>query len=199
MPKILIICLLLGILYPPKPVQAGKILNVFVDEQNGHYLIKLSMQLKAPKQRVIEVMTNYNRLKRLSKTIVSSNIVEQRNNYTKVKLVNEGCVLFICQTIIQLQNVVHLDNDYITVNVEPMDDNIKFGSQLWHFEAVDAGLTNVHYSADIVPDFWIPPLIGSWIFQNTLAEEATLMMNNAEKFANLEAAPGYTEQTETNP
>ncbi len=195
MPKINILILLSSLFCIATSTQAGSIIKVFVGEQDGHFLIDLTMQVNAAKPQVIRVMTDYNQLTRLSDTIVSSEIMEQRGNYTRIKLVNEGCVLFICETITQIQNINKLDYDYISVNVEPLADNIKFSSQLWHFESLNTEITLIHYSADVVPDFWIPPVIGSWIVQKRLVEEVQLIINNAEKLANPEAATGaYPEE-----
>lgn len=179
--------LLSGVFCQALSAQAGNILKAFVDEQDGHYLIDLNIQISATKQRVIEVMTDYNQLQKLSSSIRSSQILEQRTNYTKLKLVNEACVLFFCQTVNQVQHVQQLDNDYISINVEPLANNLKFSSQLWHFKAINANTTLIRYSADIEPDFWIPPLIGSWILQNRLIEEAKQIILNAEKLANSQA------------
>ncbi len=168
----------------PNMALAANVIKSFVDQQGEHYLIDLSMQLDAPKSRVMEVMTNYNHLTELSETITESTVLEQTQNHTKLKMVSEGCVLFICQSITQVQNIKQLEDDYIAINVEPMADNIKFSAQLWHFKSLGPNSTQVNYSADIVPDFWIPPLIGSWVFQSRLLEEATLMINKAEQLAN---------------
>jgi hypothetical protein len=45
--------------------------------------------------------------------------------------------------------------------------------------------TRVTYSADLVPDFWIPPLFGATIFKNQLLEEAHQVIENLERLANL--------------
>jgi len=168
------------------------VVSAFVDEQDGHYLINLSMQINAAKQNVLKVMTNYSQLEKLSNTIVSSTVIEQKSKSSKVKLVSEGCIFIFCQTIIQMQNVNQLENDYITINVEPMPGHIKFSTQLWQFKAVSPSVTQVQYSADILPDFWIPPLIGSWLFQNRLIDEARLIINSAEKIANSNSSSRYT-------
>jgi len=192
------LCLLqriLGVLlfcYSGTLVYSGEVVQAFVEEQNGHFLLDLIMQIDAPKNKVLVVMTRYDRLNELSNSIRSSEILEQKKNLTRVKIINEGCILFICQTITQIQNVQQLDKDYLSIEVEPLEDNIKSSSQYWHFNAIKENKTRIHYSADIEPDFWIPTLFGSWLFQSRLLKEATEMINKAEKLANRPATSGYT-------
>ncbi|VAW97120.1 hypothetical protein MNBD_GAMMA23-1271 [hydrothermal vent metagenome] len=165
-------------------IQAGQIIKAFVDQQGEHFLINLEMQLDAPKNIVYQLLTDYAHLHQLSDSIQSSKILHASPRTTKIKMVSEGCILFFCQTITQVQNVHELDNGYIHIHVEPALSNLKINTQLWHIEALDKNRTRVHYSADIVPDFWIPPLIGGWLFQTKLLEEATNLINNTEKIAN---------------
>ncbi|MBN4080303.1 hypothetical protein JYT31_01425 [Beggiatoa alba] len=176
--------------------QAGQVVKAFIDHQDEHYLVHLVMQVEAPQAKIYQLITDFAHLDRLSDSIRFSQILEQDKSslppatrkYTQVKLVSEGCVLFICQTVTQVQNVYELDQSYITVDVEPALSNVKSNNQFWYIEAINANTTRIHYSADIVPDFWIPPIIGSWIFQARLLEEAKTIINNAEKLAN----PGLT-------
>ncbi len=165
-------------------VQAGEVIKAFVDKQDGHYLVDLVMQIDAPKGKVYQLITDYSHLAQLSESIQSSQIIKQAiAGTTQVKLVSESCVLFFCQIITQVQNVHELDNGYIHINVEPTLSDLKLNTQLWHIETLDNNRTHIRYSADIVPNFWIPPLIGSWIFQSRLLEEATNLIYNMEKIA----------------
>lgn len=166
-------------------LQAGQIIKAFVDQQDEHFLINLVMQIEAPKEKVYQLITDYAHLEQLSDSIKSSQILKQTTpTETQVKSVSEGCILFICQTITQVQYVHQLDNGYIHIEVEPTLSDLKLNNQLWHIEAIDNNRTLIHYSADIVPDFWIPPLIGGWLFQSKLLEEATNLINKVEKIAN---------------
>ncbi len=176
---------LLGCLLFSPASFSGQVVKSFVDQQGEHYLIDLQMQIEAPRDKVYALITDYAHLDRLSDSIQSSQILKRISaRETQVKLVSEGCVLFFCQTVTQVQNVHELDNDYIHIMVEPTLSDVKLNNQLWRIEAIDSHRTRIYYSADIVPDFWIPPLIGSWIFQGKLLEEATELINNVEKMAN---------------
>ena len=176
-------------MYLPIASYSAVVEEAFVDEQDDHYLINLVMQVDTSKERLIQVLTNYAELNKLSESIVSSKIIENspdttNTNLITVELVNEGCVLLFCKRITQKQIVNRLNSDYIIVNVEPSVDNIKYSTQYWHFKALSDNKTRIQYSADIEPDFWIPPLLGSWLFQNRLLQEATEIINNAETIAN---------------
>ncbi len=173
--------------------QAGQVLKAFVDQQGEHFLIDLVMQVNAPRDKVYQLITDYAHLEQLSDSIQSSQILKSTElaasaGVIQVKLVSEGCVLFFCQTVTQVQNVYELDNGYFHINVEPALSDLKLNNQLWHIEATGKNQTHIHYSADIVPNFWIPPFFGGWIFQNKLLKEATDLINNTEKMANAEKA-----------
>ena len=172
------------LLFIPTVIFAATINQAFVDEQNEHYLINLVIQVDSPKQSLIDVLTNYGQLNELSETIISSQLLEQKANTAKVKLVSEGCIFLFCKTITQVQNVSHIGDNDLIVNVESLADNIKSGVHYWRFKSIDENKTLVTYSADIEPDFWVPSFLGSWLFQNRLLDEATEIISNAETIAN---------------
>ena len=161
--------------------------QAFVDEQDGHYLINLVMQVETPKAEIIQVLTNYAQIHELSKSIISSKVIEHTSESAKVELISEGCIFLFCKTITQVQTAKRMGSDYIIVNVEPLTDNIKSSVQYWRFKPLGNSKTLVTYSADIEPDFWVPAFLGSWLFQQRLLEEATEIITNAETIANYQS------------
>ena len=92
--------------------------------------------------------------------------------------------MFFCRDLVQVQDVSELPNGYILVTVVPEMSDFRYSRNMWRIRTLNQQ-TRITYSSDLVPDFWIPPLIGTSLFKNQLLEEARLVINNLEQLANL--------------
>jgi hypothetical protein len=79
--------------------------------------------------------------------------------------------------------VTELDNGYIMLIDENGKSDFKHGHTLWRVRPIGGG-TRVTISADMQPDFWIPPIIGTYLFKKKLLKEGTMLVNNLEQLAN---------------
>lgn len=163
-------------------VLAGELLDTHLDLVDDHYLIHIDMLIEADPQRVYDYLTDYNRLDRLSPEITRSELLEANPPRYRVRVVTTGCIGPFCQTVRQVQDVTELQNGYILVKVIPRKSDLRYGRNFWHIRA-ENGRTRVTYSADVVPDFWLPPIIGPLLFKQKLATEGENVINTLEILA----------------
>mgnify|MGYP001827531772 FL=1 len=93
-------------------------------------------------------------------------------------------MIFFCRELVQVQDVSELPNGYIIVTVLPEMSDFAYSKNVWRIRALN-DRTRVTYSADLVPDFWIPPLFGTAVFKNKLLDESRQVIENLERLANL--------------
>jgi hypothetical protein len=151
-----------------------------VRRDGDHFLVHLKMQIDAPADVVYQRLTDFDHLHQLSDMIKESRVVETIRNTQRVVVISEGCVLFFCRRVTQVQTATDLGRGYLRLIDDPEASDFNSGSTLWHIAPGNDG-TRVTLSADIEPGFWIPPLIGTAIFKRKLINESTTLINNLEQ------------------
>ena len=166
--------------------QAGEVLQSYVDHDDGHYFLHMEMRVNAPVARVYAALTDFDNLTKINNNIIESTMLKNDPKLKHIRVVTEGCILFFCKRMVQLQHVIELGQGYVSVRVDPEKSDFTHGHMLWHIRAHDTQQqkqTLVNFSADVAPDFWIPPLIGPWLLKNTFYEETRQTVNGLERLA----------------
>ena len=164
-------------------VQAGELLDAYVNYEDHHYLLHLDMRVKGKSDKIHAILTDYDHLPAVNDTIVSSKLLESKGGQSRVQYESEGCVWIFCRRINQVVIVSELANGYILSETLPAESDLRYGRTLWH--VIDEGeTTRLTYDADFVPDFWVPPLIGPMIFKKRILMEGQKTINGIETLAN---------------
>ena len=175
---------LLAFVFWSQSAFGGEVLDSHVGTHEGHYLLRIDMLIDADTNRVRQILTDYAHLDRLSQSITLSELLESNAPNYRVRVTTNGCVIFFCRELVQVQDVNELPNGYIIVTVLPEMSDFTYSKNVWRIRAQN-DRTRVTYSSDLVPDFWIPPLFGTAIFKNQLLEESRHVIDNLERLANL--------------
>ena len=162
---------------------AGELLESYVDKKEDHFIIHLDMRIDAEFEDVYEVLIDFNNLPAVNDTIESSELIKTEDRSHVVRFVSNGCVWVICQRVTQLVKVKEYGRGYIMTEVIPDKSDMKYGRTLWH--VINEGeTTRIKYDSDLVPNFWLPPLVGASIFQSRLLEEGIKTINGIENLIN---------------
>ena len=119
--------------------------------------------------------------------------LRQDGDVTVVRTVTKGCVWFMCKKIIDTQaTTLEVTDDKMTITAITLPDesNLKIGKMIWEIKAAkdsdgqkNDNQTEINYSAEIKPDFFVPPVIGAFFVKNTMSNEATLFIQSIENLA----------------
>jgi carbon monoxide dehydrogenase subunit G len=175
--------MLLGCLFSFQSVIAGEVLESYVGSEGDHFLVHIDMLIDANPEQVRKLLTDYTHLDRLSPSITGSKLLYSNKPHYRVQVTTDGCVFFYCRQLVQVQDVTELKNGFILVKVLPEMSDFAYSQNLWRIQAQD-GRTRVTYSSDLVPGFWVPPIVGTAIFQHKLLEESHQVVENLERLAN---------------
>lgn len=179
--------LCLGLVFSSN-IFAGEIIQSRVSYKNGVYEAWLEMQIAAPSKIVYALFTDFNQLTQLSDSITHSRLVSGSSPEYTVEIKSTNCALFFCIKLKQLQHVLELGDGHILVDDIKGKSDFKFSNTLWHIRTHKKG-TRVSFSTSLEPDFWLPPLLGPWIFKDQLIEETRAMIERLEKLAKNENKP----------
>jgi hypothetical protein len=152
--------------------QGSDVDQINVSYTDGEYRVTVDTLLNASPDVVFDILTDYDSWPHLSSLIVESQVEESTGPANhRVRTRSRGCVLAFCKTIDQVQHVSTSGGWHIEAEVLPYQGDLRSG---WaRTELIpEGGATRFRYEMSLVPDFWIPPIIGPAIIRHKLREEA---------------------------
>lgn len=166
---------LLGLLIITSVAHANNV-HVEVEREGGTYNFNMQFVARAPAQRVLAIITDYNNLTQLSPLIKKSRVLSRNAGVTRVELITEGCMLFFCKKIIRVEAASVLDDLSVETEFVPELSDFKSGHTRWTFESQGQN-TMVNYQASMVPDFWLPPFVGPYMLKKQLHSQLQYTAN----------------------
>jgi len=135
------------------------------------YTLTFEVVLDAERDRIWRIMTDYEHLPRVSDVIESSRVldtVDQNHHRVDVRL--HACVLIFCKSMKKVVDIVARPENEIVVTGVPALSDFSYSVEHWQVSA-EGAQTRLRYSAEMVPDFFIPPVIGPWLVKSFLQRE----------------------------
>ena len=169
--------LLAGLLIFISVAHADDIQVEVAREQDNTYTFNMTFVAYASVQRVVAIITDYNRLTQLSPLIKESRVLPYHvEDVTRVELVTQGCLLFFCKKIIRVEEASVADDLSIKTVFVPELSDFKSGQTHWTFTSKDQH-TVVNYQASMVPEFWLPPFVGPYMLKKQLHSQLLYTAN----------------------
>ncbi len=163
--------LLATVMLASTPASAATILHTEAGHVEDRYTVSFEVVLDAERSKVWQIMTDYERLPRVSKIIVESRVLKQEDtNRHRVGVTLEACVLIFCKTVKRVVDIEAWPQQEILVTEDPAQSDFRYAVERWRVVA-EGEKTRLFYSAEMVPDFFIPPLIGPWVVKYFLQRE----------------------------
>jgi len=152
----------------------------------GRYTVTFEVVLAADRDKVWRIMTDYEQLPRVSKTILESRVLKQENaHHQQVGLTLQGCILFFCKTLKRVMNIEARPPLEIRMTEDPAHSDFRYAVERWEITR-EGSATRLNYSAELEPDFFIPPLIGPVAVKYFLRREIRTTAVEVEALANHE-------------
>lgn len=166
--------------------EAADIAEVQVEQDSGAYHIYFDILINAPRDRVYDVLSDYESLDELSPGIVRSELLSgEGGDDAEIDLTLRPCVWKLCKKLRKVSKVSINAYGAIVYTTIPSASDFKRGrEQVIIKEAQAPGQTRVTYNASLVPDFFVPPLIGSWLIKRHVRQNLEVSMDRVEKLAN---------------
>ncbi len=173
-------------LWVPVSAAAATIEVLETTHDRGRYTVSFEVVLAADRDKVWRIMTDYKQLPRVSKTIVESRVLKQEDSHHhRVGLTLQGCLLFFCKTIKRVLNIEARPQQEILMTEDPAHSDFRYAVERWRMAAEGSG-TRLNYSAELEPNFFIPPLIGPVAVKYFLRQEIRITALEVEALANHE-------------
>lgn len=162
---------------------AEEIRQLSVEHAANRYSVSFEVMLDAPLENTLPLMVDPANWPRLADIVSASEVVEDiAADKKKVRITFEGCILFICKTLKKTELMQLLPGGEITTLALPEESDFLHASEHWRITGAGRR-TRVEYQAELVPDFFVPPLIGPYILKGKLQSLLTQTAHNLEQLA----------------
>ena len=163
--------------------EAANVVETRVSHDDGRYLVKFTVRIDADKASVLRHLTDYAHYTRLSDSITESRIVRTYSP-TRVRIAVrlDSCMLIFCKVLNIVREVETLDNGDIVTVADPAESDFSEARERWRISE-DTGATRLTYYAELVPSFYVPPLIGPWLLKSRIRRELRTTVERLERLA----------------
>jgi hypothetical protein len=176
----------LGWLVESMPAAAAELQSLQVTHDDDRYRVELEVRLQAPAPAAYAAFTDPASLPLINPSVQKVQVLERPAEdrarlYTEVRV----CAVLYCKTLHQVQEMRYAarpDGGTLHAEVLPALSDFAYGRADWSFRG-EGGGTRLHFSAELQPAFWIPPVIGPWLVERSLREEAQRTSAGIERLA----------------
>jgi hypothetical protein len=178
----------------PASAEAVVIDSLQVSQDGARYQVTMKVQLDAPADAAYSVFTDYGNLPKINPAVVKATVLPETTSpevsrvHTQVRV----CFSFFCKTLNQVQDMrryAEPPGGRLNAQVLPDRSNLRFGVADWQLrDCSPRAPACLDFKAVLEPDFWIPPLIGPWIMERKLRQEAIQTSQGIERLAKASAA-----------
>jgi Polyketide cyclase / dehydrase and lipid transport len=157
----------------PIPGRAGGVLDSSVSYDAGVYSLSIEARIDAPADLVYRLITDYDHLQDINPAIRESRILQSFSpEKYRIRTVTRVCVLFYCRDVTQRQDMVQSPGYVIEAEILPQDSDFRRGRAHWRLTA-EGDATVMQFRAELVPDFFLPPLVGPWLIRREMVKQIT--------------------------
>jgi uncharacterized protein YndB with AHSA1/START domain len=167
--------------------QAAEVVSLDVQRSGARLQVRSTMLIDAPQALVFRALSDYERFAELSARYRESRFAEPAADGTpRVYTRMEGCILFYCKSVARTARLYTDSPQTIRAEVEPEQSDFDYGLEIWLLTTVTTPAgdrTQVVYTHEFDPRFWVPPVLGVWAIKRSLTQDALKAATRIERLA----------------
>ena len=137
--------------------------------------IRVSGLARATPQASWQVLTGYDRLQEFVPGLLSSKLLSRTGQEAILEQEGIAGFLFLQQTIHLVVRVI--EQPFSTLDISLISGDMKYYASHWELvPAAQGSATRISYFGSMVPDFFVPPLLGSAIMQADVRKMMTAVI-----------------------
>jgi len=163
--------------------QAAELRDVAVEREDDRYQLNSTTWFDVSPQELYDVLTNYELFSKFTSAIVESRNVDADDEgrpqfYARM----EGCVLVWCKSFVRHGHLLLDPLTEIVAISDPERSDFKLSREEWQLVPEGEG-TLMIYQFEMIPDFWVPPIIGPYYIKRALRSGGNTAVNRIEALA----------------
>lgn len=145
----------------------------------------MRVRLDVPARAAYALFADLDELQALNSDIETARVVDRTGEgavdlYSEIRV----CVLGLCRSLRETQHMVFtptVDGGEVVATILPHGGDFRAGRARWVFRRAGGG-TRLQVTAEFVPAFRVPPVIGPWLIKRWLRREVARTAVNLERF-----------------
>ena len=170
------------ILLAPAAAGAAEMRTLHVEHEGKRYVMQSEAVFDVGLEVLYEVFLDYELSPQFSSWIVEARNVEREDGQRGYFIRNRGCLMFLCQTTVREGRVEYVPFERLDAIADPALSDFEISNERWSFREED-GATIVTYRLEMVPKFWVPPVIGPWVIKRKLRSSGGDALDRIEELA----------------
>jgi len=182
--KICIRCLLgVLLLSVSAMVPAAEFRDIMVEREDGLYSMRSEVYFDVEREYLYRVLTDFDLFKKFTGAIVESNNVEpDEHGRPRFYARMEGCVLIWCKSFVRNGYLKLEPTTEIIAISDPERSDFEISRERWQLIPEGEG-TIMIYEFQMVPAFWVPPLVGPFYIKRALRSGGVDAVDRIEALA----------------
>lgn len=156
---------------------AAEVDTVEVTRDGDRYRVAIVVRVEAARAQAYAVFTDYEALARVNPAVEHSELCGPGCLHNVVRF----CVGPFCRRATQTQTFKETVPERIDMTVIPERSDWRYGEAQWRFSELDETHAGLRFDAVLEPDFWVPPLIGTWLIRHALTRHARITAEGIER------------------
>lgn len=154
--------------------RAADIRTLEVNDHEGRYTVKFDVLLNGSHESIYAAIADPDRWPRLSDIVTTARIVGTLpDGRQRVSVTFRDCILVFCHSVHKHETLLISAGGNIETLAFPDQSDFSYAHEHWRIS--DEGRrTRVLYQAEMTPSFYIPPVVGAYIFK---AKIRSLLLN----------------------
>ncbi len=151
--------------------------DVSIEKVGRAYRIQMAFDVPASIDQIKSVLTDFAHPSRLSPAVTRREILDQQDGGVRVRTEFRDCVVFFCKTMMLVHDV-SVSATEVRADVVAEGSDFRNGFLRWSMDSIADGSSHVVFDAVMEPDFFVPPLIGSFLVRNALRKQVFTTAKN---------------------
>ena len=134
-------------------------------DNTTQYVVTGQLDVDRPPAAAFAAATDFSALAEAADLIRQSRLIAPGRLSSTLSM----CVAFYCKRVRQVADLSLSPPQRLIMRFVPGAGDFKQGRAEWRFKPAGDGQTRIAFDAALVPNFWVPPLIGPWAIRRALA------------------------------
>ena len=188
MKRLFLKIILVALALLPVTSLCADIKTIEVKKENNLYHMHINATVDADLDNVIKIITDYENLPLINPYLKESKLMDNpENERSTVNMLTEICVLFLCYNIRHVQTFYFSENGILFSRIIPGMSDFQAGWMRWEIREMDVNkiypVTRIILDIEMVPDFFVPPIIGPYQIKKIMLGMTRATIINLEKKA----------------
>ena len=167
-------------------LRSADLRDVNVELEDARYRLTSETYFEVSREALYALLTDFEKFEKFTSAIVESRNTEPDEKgrpgfYARM----EGCVLLFCKSFIRTGYLTLSPIAEIVAVTIPEESDFVFSRERWRLTEEGNG-TVMNYEFEMIPAFWVPPVIGPFYIQRALRNGAERAVDRIEALAQAE-------------